>query len=224
MWPWACQLTSPRLCSRRQNESRDTCLAKWLWALNVVQLFMQHFFTEHLLYARLLTRSWWWGRIEKHKIPFNMKLTSWYLGKIWHVCICTVDLYSVLFWRKRERSDRCLFRTLLSGSDKNLIHIGYRGKRKHPVSGTVEFQGSNNPSHICPAVHRGCLYLIFIHKHTMSKERPRWSPATPDLYPNPSQWVSFPTVSAEIPDSSLLGLSFRTCPPPNQSSWLCCPH
>lgn len=30
VWPWACQLTSPRLFPQRQNESRDTCPAKWL--------------------------------------------------------------------------------------------------------------------------------------------------------------------------------------------------
>lgn len=40
---------------------------------------------------------------------------------------------------ERVRENRCLFRALSSISDKNLIYIDYRGKRKCPVLGTVEF-------------------------------------------------------------------------------------
>lgn len=63
--------------------------------------------------------------------------------------------------------------------------------RKHLASGAVEFRGSNNPSHVSPRPHSGCLFLIFTSTPHLSggKNGPQ---ATLDLHPNPALQVSFP--------------------------------
>lgn len=126
-------------------------------------------------------------------------------------------LYYVLFWRVRGMISVYSGFYYLQVTESNSCWLE---REKKMCSFRHIFQDANNPRRVSSTPRIGCPYLIFVDKHTVSKWWRRWCPTIPGLHPSPSQRVSFPAISATIPESRHLGPSCQPCPSPNQSSRL----
>ena len=85
MWPWACQLTSPRLFSQLQNGNRNTYLVEWLWVyMGYISLFNSYLLSTYCMPGcewGVNSGCRWWGRIGNTQDSFQPKIYILIYGK-----------------------------------------------------------------------------------------------------------------------------------------------